>query len=200
MITEPMLSTTEDHCKRGGLLICGTNYGLAPGAEPEPEAPWDARVPYFTHPDNRNGNRYVCRLIKWFEWWDIPLEAADGKPTAVNRAISQTNLFYDSSKSFGGRSPEEMDAAFDRLHTLVRRLEVRGILFTSARLLHAAPSRLGVLERSTKSFGRFWVALFSNTSLHVAIWPHPAPPASEKDVRSAAPAMKTWILETVLSQ
>jgi hypothetical protein len=145
MIKEPMLSTMDAPERNGGLLICGTNYGLAPDAVPEHEVPFLPWGEYFTHKTNREKDKFVSRLTKWFEWWDIPLENA-GHPTKLNLAISQTNLFYDSSRLFDPRKPHEMEWAFNRLKQNAVRLNVSGMLITSAKAVDHARKHLDLPE------------------------------------------------------
>ncbi len=67
MIKEPMLSTKDDSTRYGGLLICGTNYGVAVGSMPQEEAPFEPWGEYFTHKSNRSKDKFVSRLLQR-EW------------------------------------------------------------------------------------------------------------------------------------
>ena len=114
MIHDAKLSTKDSPLRYGGLLICGLNYGLPKNKISQSEAEFEPWAEYFTHASNRIADRFVSRLVTWFEWWNIPLES-EKNPTELNNAISQTNLFYDSSQSFVQRSAEDFELAFDRL-------------------------------------------------------------------------------------
>ena len=191
MITEPILSTKEATTRHGGLLICGTNYGLAKGATPEPEQPYEPSVEYFTHESNRD--RFAGRLIVWFEWWGIPLKFSDGTPTELNHAISQTNLFYDSSQSFELRQPHEMEFAYQRLQKTMARLSISGLLVASGRLVNETRCKLSLPEWRMIRAGRYWVGFASLGTLHVAVCPHPTSPQSRRDVECVGYEMQNWV-------
>ena len=191
MITEPMLSTKEAATRHGGLLICGTNYGLDKGATPQPEQPYEPSVEYFTHESNRD--RFAGRLIVWFGWWGIPLELADGTPTELNHAISQAYLFYDSSESFELRRPHEMESAYKRLQKTLDRLNISGLLIASSKLADETRRRLSLPEWRIISAGRFWVGFASSGSLRVAVCPHPTSPQSRQDLECVEYEMQNWV-------
>ncbi len=195
MINEPMLSTKEATTRQGGLLICGTNYGLTAGATPEPEQPFEPWAEYFTHESNRSKDRFVGGLIVWFDRWGIPLELADGTPTELNHAISQTNLFYDSSKSFELRQPHEIEFAYKRLQTTLARLNISGLLIASSKLVDETRCRLSLPEWRMVPAGRFWVRFASLGTLGVAVCPHPASHQSRQDVERVGCQMRNWVKE-----
>lgn len=195
MIKDPMLSTKDAPTRYGGLLICGANYGLAAGAAPEQEAPFEPWGEYFTHESNRRSDRFVSRLATWFDWWRLPLERG-GHPTALNLAISQTNLFYDTSASFAVRDSAEMELAFTRLKKNATRLNASGILLASARAVDHAKDHFDLPEWQYVSAGRFWIG-FSTSSFRVAVCPHPASPQSQANVECVGREMRNWISETM---
>lgn len=188
-----MLSTKEATTRYGGLLICGTNYGLAKGDAPKPEQPSEPWGEYLTH--ESNDDRFSGRLIVWFGWWGIPLELEGGTPNELNNAISQTNLFYDSSKSFELRQPHEMAFAYKRLQKTLDRLNISGLLVASSKLADETRHRLSLPEWQKISAGRFWVSFASSGSLSVAVCPHPTSRQSRQDVEGVGYEMRNWVSE-----
>jgi hypothetical protein len=195
MMIPPMLSTKDDPRRYGGLLICGTNPNSGREPPDPDEKSFEPWAEYFTHSSNRDN--FTSRLIDWFKWWDIPLELTDGTPTELNHAISQTNLFYDSSKNFELRPPPEMESAYKRLQETLASLNISGLLITSAQLVAETRCRLFLPEWRKIGAGRFWVHFASSTSLRVAVCPHPSPYQSKDDVKMAGCEMRTWIDETL---
>jgi len=195
MIKEPMLSTVDVPERYGGLLICGTNYGLEEGTAPKHEVPFIPWAEYFTHVKNRTKDKFVSRLSTWFDWWGVPLEI-EGHPTELNMAISQTNLFYDSSKSFEPRKPDEVKLAFDRLKENAGLLNVSGILIASSKVIEEAKRHLDLPEVRYVPAGHFWIGV-ATASFRVVVCPHPSSPQSRSDVERVGPQMRTWILETL---
>lgn len=157
MIEEPMLSTKEAPTRYGGLLICGTNYGLAPGATPQGETSFEPWADYFTHESNYTKDKFVSGLARWFDWWGIRLELESGCPTELNNAISQTNLFYDSTKSFELRQSDEMDFAYTRLKKTLTRINTSGLLVASSQLVDETRHRLSLPEWRMVQSGRYWM-------------------------------------------
>lgn len=195
MIEEPMLSTNDAPMRYGGLLLCGANFGLAPGAAPQPEAHFAPWADYFTHESNKTRDKFVSRLAAWFEWWGIPLEDQDGNPTELNNAISQTNLFYDSSKSFDLRPPHEMDMAYTRLGKTISRLNISGLLVASSKLVEDTRNRLALPEWKMVSSGQFWMGFASSAKLRVVVCPHPTRRQFRKDVEGLKIHMREWIAD-----
>lgn len=193
MIKTPQFSTMPSPLRYGGLLVCGANYGLGAGDEAQPEGKFKPWGKYFTHSSNKEKDRFVSRIAVWFTWWGVPLEKDDGNPTDLNHAISQTNLFYHSSKSFGMKSSDDTAAAFRRLMEGYGTLNASGLLVASSRLLYAAQQYLGIGEWETKRSGRFWVAFGKKSNARVAVCPHPGYPLSQKDVGALAGDMRPWI-------
>ena len=198
MIEEPVLSTKEASSRYGGLLICGTNFGLPHGAQPKPEEPVEKKADYFTHPSHKNGDRFVSRLSLWFDWWGIPL-CEDGHPTDLNHAISQTNLFYDSTTSFQLR-PDKMEFAYTRLKKTLTRLNISGLLITSSRLVNVTHDRLALPEWRMVRSGRYWMGFASSGELRVAVCPHPTSPQSREGVEKLGDDMRQWIDEILKEQ
>jgi hypothetical protein len=193
MIKEPRLSTVDSPTRYGGLLICGMNYGLARGGNPQEESDFPPWAQYFTHESNRNGDRFVSRLTSWFAWWNISLENPDGTPTELNLAISQTNLFYDSSKSFTARSKPEVELAFSRLQKAVKKLNASGLLLVSTTLAGAARDLFQICEWQSVTAGRFVFYHALTDSLQVAVCPHPRCPQKRSDVESVGRTVRQWI-------
>lgn len=191
MIETPRLSTIETPQRYGGLLICGLNYGLPRGGSPQQEEDFPPWAPYFTHKCNQD--RFVNRISSWFAWWGLPLENPDGTPTELNHAISQTNLFYDSSKSFAARTPQKVKQAFARVRLTVERLNISGLLLTGVALADAAREELGLADWRTLYTGRFSLRRASSVALRVAVCPHPRNPQSCENVRGVEKEMREWI-------
>jgi hypothetical protein len=192
MIEKPRLSTIETPERYGGLLICGLNYGLLQGGVPQPETDLKPWAEYFTHPSNSTKDKFVTRLVVWCNWWGISLES-NGTPTELNRAISQTNLFYDSSKSFASRSAEEIELAFKRLDAIITRLNISGLFLASTTMAEAARNLLRIGEWKTNITGQFSLRRALAGSLRVAVCPHPRCAQSKADVKALAKEMCQWI-------
>jgi hypothetical protein len=172
------------------------NYGLPRGGTPQTEGDFPPWAQYFTHESNRANDKFVSRLAVWFDWWGIPLEA-NGAPTELNCAISQTNLFYDSSKSFASRSTEEIQLAFKRLDATITRLNISGLLLASITMAETTRNQLRIGEWKTNTAGRFSLRRALADSLHVAVCPHPRYPQSRCDVESLAEEMRNWVNEVI---
>jgi len=186
MIEEPQLITKESSRRYGGLLICGTNFRDDP---PRPEKRFEPYADYFTH----TPNSFVDHLTMWFDWWGLPLKTENGTPTELNHSISATNLFYDTSPEFVIRQPSDMDQAFDRLLSIVNRLDISGVLIASEKLVDGARQGLALLETEPFHSGKFWVNLASGGTLEVALCPDPTVPQSRQDVEGCGEAMRNWI-------
>lgn len=197
-MVDPRVSTIDTPSRYGGLLVCGMNYGIPKDGVPQPETEFKPWAEYFTHYSNRKSDRFVSRLATWFEWWGIPLES-NGTPTELNLAISQTNLFYDSSKSFKARSEEELKLAFKRLTILIDGLNISGLLLASVSMADEAKRKLFLPDWDVKTVGRFSFRHSSTRNLHVAVCPHPRCPQSQQDVKSLGGEMRDWI-ELVLKE
>jgi hypothetical protein len=193
MINKPRLSTVEAPQRYGGLLVCGLNYGLPKGGSPQPEGDFPPCAPYFTHDCNRKADKFVSRIASWFEWWGIPLETPDGTPTELNQAISQTNLFYDSSKSFSARSSDEVSLAFKRVRLTAERLNISGLLLAAVGMADAARAELNLPDWDTLYAGKFSLRQASSGKLRVAVCPHPRNPQSHDDVKGVETIMRAWI-------
>ncbi len=193
MIQEPMLCTKEASTRYGGLMLCGTNFGLARGDAPKPEAAFEPDADYFTQESHRTGDKFVGGLIRWFRWWNIPLEHDDSCPTELNKAMSQTNLFYDSSASFELRPPDDMNLAYSRLKTSISRLNISGLLVASAKLVDETRNQFSLPKWKMIPSGKFWMGFASTANLHVVVCPHPTSPQSLADVEPLASEMRAWI-------
>ena len=200
MIEEPMLSTKEAPTRYGGLLICGTNYGLSPGAMPQPETLFEPWADYFAHESNKIKDKFVSRLAVWFDWWGIRLELESGRPTEINNAISQTNLFYDSTESFELRQPDEMDFAYTRVKKTLTRLNISGLLVASSQLVDETRRRLSLPEWRMVRSGRYWMGFASSGELRVVVCPHPTSHQFREDVKVLGYEMQKWIAEIIEEQ
>jgi hypothetical protein len=193
MIDEPMLTVKAPH-SYGGLLICGLNYG---GKTPEPERSFSPPAEYFTHKDNKD--KFSGRLALWFEWWGMPLEPG-GRRTELNNAISQTNLFYDQTKLFKLRRPEEIDLAYARLKKNLATHNISGLLVTSGELAEKTRRSLSLPEWKMFPSGGYWMGFSSSGGLRVAVCPHPRRPQSQKDVEPLGDTMRQWVAEILDEQ
>lgn len=196
MIAQPKLSTIDTPTRYGGLLICGMNYGLHRGGTAQTEDDFPPWAQYFTHESNRTNDKFVSRLALWFDWWGIPLEV-NGTPTELNCSISQTNLFYDSSRSFASPSTEEIQLAFKRLDATIARLNISGLLLASITMVEATRNHLRIGEWKTTTAGRFSLRQALAGSLRVTVCPHPRSPQSRCDVESHAEEMRKWVKRSV---
>lgn len=127
MISVLQFSTDPGLLAKGGLLICGINWG-GDSDNPEVEQPSESWAPYFSHPGN--SSRYQTCLLKWFDLWGWKLNPVE--PTPLDLAILQTNLFFTQSKSFPGESDsQKWTDAFHRLCAGILHYNISGLLITS---------------------------------------------------------------------
>jgi len=89
-------------------------------------------TPYFSHAMNECP--FQTTLRDWFSLWQHPLNPE--KPTMLDWAISQTNLFTDASDVFGdlGRGHDEWILAIEDLMMVAEFINASGILFVSTSL------------------------------------------------------------------
>jgi hypothetical protein len=119
-----------------------------------------------------------------------------GMPTELNLSISQTNLFYDKTKSFASRSQSEVDLAFSRLQFAIKKLNASGVLLTSTstRLVRQAERHFGVSKWQVFSASRKFVFQHSRTDdLHIAVCPQPRIPQYQSDVESASKRVREYV-------
>lgn len=198
-VVGPQCSTKDTPERYGGLLICGLNYGTGQGKDPKPEMKHEPWAEYFTHyKSNRKGDRFVSRLAKWFEWWGIPLETKNGDPTELNVAISQTNLFYDSSNFFNVRvdgAPSENDwkSSYSRLTSLIVGLNISGLLLAGVSMADEAKRNLLLPDWNRIPFGKSFFGRSSTDKLQVAICPHPSYRVSKREVESIGNEVHGWV-------
>ena len=84
---------------KGGLLICGLNWGRKLSDGPS-EVPVTGKS-YFS--DKRHEYYpFKQRLLIWFELWGHPLEPFDGNPGTFERSISHMNWWTDQSHDTKG--------------------------------------------------------------------------------------------------
>jgi hypothetical protein len=137
-------------------------------------------------------------LVRWFAWWEIPLESM-GQPTPLNLAISQTNLFYDQSKRFLARTSAELAHAFGRLSRIVEDLELSGVLLAGLTAADAAREHLGVGSWDASRSGRFTLLQGAAGQLLVVVCPHPRTPVAKTDVQAHTRRMQQWTDTVMLS-
>lgn len=95
-------------------MVCGINFGGDPEVEQAP-------MPESFFSDSRvNSDRYVERLVRWFESWEHPLARDDVAAGDFERSILQTNWLTDKSVSVRGRQlrNECLNAWSDFYHRL----------------------------------------------------------------------------------
>jgi hypothetical protein len=199
IIDRPFVSTKYTPERYGGLLVCGLNYG---GKNPSREIkrePWGEN---FTHISNRD--RFVSRMATWFERWGYPLVETNGVPIKLNRAISQTNLFYDVSTSWKTRlgglpSEDEIKFAFDRLTSLIASWNISGLLLAGVSMENQAKRHLSLSDWKCIPFMKSFFRRSSTEKLHVIVCPHPGFHASTPVVDSLRDEMRDWV-EVILKE
>jgi hypothetical protein len=200
MSTKTKVSTKDKPERYGGILICGTNYG----GKARPEIDMTEWADYFTdYKSNRTGDWFVSRLMSWFNWWGLPLETQEGKPTELNLAITQTNLFYDASPAcdVSSKTKSEMNDAYTKLEIIIRHYDISGLIFPSSQLepfLLKGDWQLPCgwqweKQRHATDNNRFWLRFGSSGLLRVANCPHPRHPESRDDVKALSNVMQDWV-------
>lgn len=206
MLESLHFSTSTALTARGGLLICGKNWG-GESENLEIEQPSEPWAPYFSHPANYS--RYQTYLLKWFNWWGWPLNPKT--PTLLDLAILQTNLFFSQSSRFrNGFDDAQWTYAIQRLCAGIMRFNISGLMITSKQVgnrFMAASQKVDIPEWN-RAIGHVqsWsprttdtlCLTFSRTSvLNIAIMNHPASGVSDADVQANEETMKAWIAEVV---
>jgi hypothetical protein len=190
MIGCPFLSTKYAPVRYGGLLICGLNYG---GKNPEHEIEREPWAENFTDVSNRKGDPFVSKMATWFERWGISLVETNGVPIKLNRAISQTNLFYDVSKSFRTRSEEEFKFAFERQRIIIFKLDISGLLLAGVSMENQARRYLSLPNWKRIPFGKSFFRLASTEKIQVIVCPHPSFHATIQNIESLGDEMRGWV-------
>ena len=208
MINELQFSTDPGLLARGGLLICGKNWG-GDSENPDIEEASEPWAPYFSHPYNYS--RYQTYLLKWFDLWGWKLKPKE--PTILDLAILQTNLFFTQSNRFrGGFDDNQWQYAFKRLCAGIIRFNISGLLITSKEvgdqfIKFSKTSTIPQWDRAigtSPSWGQpsndtLRLVIGKTTVLNIAIMNHPASGVADADVESECnkPAMNSWISEVV---
>lgn len=112
----------------GGMILCGMNWGgVSPNSDPV-KGDWAT----FFADDATNSDRFQQRLKHWFSFWGHPLYP-DNTPCVLDRAISQTNMFLDQSKSFNliNRTADDWKFAMETFAETVSELRASGVLLFS---------------------------------------------------------------------
>jgi len=206
MLESLQFSTNASLLAKGGLLVCGKNWG---GESDNPEIeqlsePW---APYFSHP--ANSSRYQTYLLKWFRLWDWPLDPET--PTLLDLAILQTNLFFTQSSRFrNGFDDTQWTYAIQRLCAGIMRFNISGLMITSKevgdRLIAASqnPSipewnrAIGQVQRwSPGTADTLCLTINKTNVLNIAIMNHPASGVSDADVKTNGKTMNAWIADVV---
>jgi hypothetical protein len=202
MIESTQFSTFPETAK-GGLLICGMNWGGKPevpdrGVETE-SRPW---APWFSHPQNRSRG-FQATLLKWFELWGYPLSHEN--PTHLDIAIAQSNIFFDKSPRFLAMPKRERwIRGVTRLAEAVETMDFSGVLLVSTTVVNWVISLseanevpkwnqvVGNGEWDSPRYSRLNLR-FRQGQRHVAGVSHPSRGVAHADVRAAATAMQPWI-------
>ena len=208
MINDLQFSTNPSLLVKGGLFICGMNWGgnsVDPGIE-EASEPW---APYFSHPSN--ASRYQTCLLKWFDLWGWKLNSTE--PTLLDLAILQTNLFFTQSRRFHDELDEDQWwLAFQRLCVGIIHYNISGLLITSKEvgdqfIEFSKNSTVPEWDRavgsspswSQRGNDTLCLVIGKTNVLNIAIMNHPASGVSDQDVESQdnKSAMSSWISEVM---
>ena len=115
----------------GGLILCGMNEGIGDSTTDE-AVTWLPWTPYFSH--SMNACRFQTTIKEWFSCWRHPLNPE--RPTELDWAIAQTNLFIDASRTFEeiGRTDDDWVLAIEDLAIVASMLKASGVVFLSKTL------------------------------------------------------------------
>jgi hypothetical protein len=191
---------------RGGLLICGMNWGGKPkesdhGVETA-SPPW---AHFFSHPENYSRG-FQAPLVTWFGLWGHTLLPEN--PTQLDRAIAQSNVFFDQSPRFLGM-PEKDRWIYGvtRLAEAVETMDFSGILLVSSTVVNWViwlseknhvpkwNQVVGNLQWDTPRYARLSLRFGRNGTRHVAGVSHPSSGVAHADVQASAKEMRSWIAE-----
>jgi len=193
---------------RGGLLICGMNWGgSANEAERGIETESAPCAPYFSHPENYSFG-FQAPLITWFGLWGFGL--SHETPTQLDRAMAQTNIFFDQSPRFVN-TPEKDKWIFGltRLAETIEQMDCSGILLVSTRVVDwiirlSANGEIpkwnqvvGKQEWDTPRYHRLNLRFGRNGLRLIAGVSHPSSGVAHGDVEAAATEMRSWINEVL---
>ncbi len=204
----------------GGIILCGMNWGGGGHGTTEANN-FDGWTEYFSSLENRY--KYQEEIIKWFAAWGFPLTPDD--PSIMDKALSQTNLFLNSSKHFNHKSYAEEDwiEALENLSQSVSMLKASAILFFSIGICRDALWRvkehnvtawndvMGISYHNEEhvfydsdNFRKYFSVFFTHADkMKIAAVPHPTPQRrgvfSDKSVKCADTVMTPW-LQSALDQ
>ncbi|MGE0470054.1 MAG: hypothetical protein AB7L09_14365 [Nitrospira sp.] len=194
---------------RGGLLICGMNWGGAPkesdrGFETESK-PW---APLFLHPENYSRG-FQSPLLTWFGLWGYTLLYET--PTDLDQAIAQSNVFVDQTPRFLQKpKTEQWIHGFTRLAEAVKEMDFSGVLLVSKTVADWAiwlsernhipkwNQVVGNLQWDAPRYGRLSLRFGCNDTRHVASVSQPSCGVPHADVQASAKEMHTWIANVLL--
>lgn len=203
MIARSQFSTCPETAK-GGLIVCGMNWGgktntVNCGIETE-NSPW---APYFSHPENYSRG-FQAPLVRWFSLWGYSLSYKT--PTHLDRAIAQTNVFFDQSPRFLDRpEKEKWIHGITRLAEVVEQMDFSGILLVSTKVVdrliwlsnrNEVPTWnrvVGRLQWDIPKYHRLKLRFGRNGVRHVAGLSHPSYGIDQRDVQKSAEEMRPWI-------
>lgn len=204
---QPQFPTALTVDSRGGLIICGMNYGDGGGG---PGMANPHLAPPGTFCGKANSYPYQRTFIKWLGLWGHSCNEGG----MLDRLISQTNFFLDSSRTFTQRGAEEWQQALRRLCAAFEALQPSGLLICSIGTMRKAYAVAqtdpalpwhgwagrGDTGESHRFENRFFVDIVRDAGarMPVAAIKHPAGRGTtDQSVHLARPVMQPW-LDTVL--
>ncbi len=189
----------------GGLVICGTNWGAGGGASGDTSESGHAPGLFWNRPYSYP---YQRELKAWLEFWGYDL--AQRPPPKLDHAISQTNFFLDSTKTFRQRDSFDWGSAIERLSGALGALRPSGVIFCSINAMGRAFSEaerqsieswnnlMGQPQRwETHSLGSSFSLQFvrdTGSNISVVGMKHPSGRGTiHEEVKKAADVMKPWL-------
>ena len=207
MIEKAQFSTCPETSRRG-LLICGMNWGGKPRTTDEGEAvsqPWS---PLFSHPENASRG-FQSSLLTWFDLWGYPL--SHQTPTLLDRAIAQSNVFFDQSARFLSRPKRERwTIGINRLADAINILDFSGVLVVSSMVadwivwlsargeIPAWQKTMGDIRWDTPMHRRLNLRFGRGGHRLAAAVAHHASGVAHDDVKDAKSEMKEWINAVII--
>lgn len=203
MKLQDRLATIVRPESRGGLLLCGMNWGGSPKDASGDEVGW---ADFFAD-DNTNRDKYQPRIKQWFREWGFAL-APNGKPTTLDLSISQTNLFLDQSPSFRdlARTLESWGEAMNVLADTIYTLDIRAVIIFSTTIASDIGWYLArceaktwrrvmgdTLQWSEKQHGRLKLRFAQGTLIPVANTCHPRFSPTADNLLSSRRDMEPWL-------
>ncbi len=97
----PVITKDYPENKRGGIMVCGINFGLSKKEEALEKAGVisDVEVRSFFSDATLNDTRFRDRLLTWMSSWDIRLSTQPGAEGAFERSFFQTNWLETQTNS-----------------------------------------------------------------------------------------------------